>query len=664
MTAATFLQAVSRRLRRRDGLWIAGAALIVGALVFALAARSLWAAGAGVAAGAAVLVVMAIGVWQRRHRWPAPAAARLVEAHCPGLENLLVTAVASDDMPGLSPTIRAEITRQADLRVAALSPAALVPLRHAAATVVLGAAIAAGVVTWAGRVPVTAPRAQGGAGAADHDAFEVNVTVTAPAYLRTAPVTVPDASDVRVPAGSTLRLVVHTHLPAVTLDDAAGAALALERGISAGTFERTWAPTQSTASALVARAADGTIGASRLLVVTVVPDEPPTVRVVRPGGDLRLPSADAPIPIEVEATDDHGVAALELRYVRMAGSGESFTFGEGRVPLVDVTAAGPHVRGRLTWSLRALGLAVGESLVYRVVARDDAPGAPPGESESYTIDIGPAFETAGAGAAVAEEDRRYAISQQMVIVHTERALAERDGATGEAWLARTQAIAAEQRMVRAEVVFLSGGEVEDEVEEAARGDEVQEGRLENRGRAEMLRAMGEMSRAEAQLTAGAARAALVFERRALSALLAAFDRRRYFLRTVPERSRIDETRRLTGDRRLAAPGLRVPGDRVDALGRERALLFELAAADSVHPAPAALAARVAALEPGASQWSRLAAALLAAPDGHARRLVVADIAGALRQRVSAARPAEGPAFGGRDLLEGWWTEELRAGGRQ
>ena len=50
----------------------------------------------------------------------------------------------------------------------------------------------------------------------------------------------------------------------------------------------------------------------------------------------------------------------------------------------------------------------------------------------------------------------------------------------------------------------------------------------------MLRAINFMSRAEAELNAGRAVEALVLEREALKALERAFDRRRYFLRTLPE----------------------------------------------------------------------------------------------------------------------------------
>ena len=106
------------------------------------------------------------------------------------------------------------------------------------------------------------------------------------------------------------------------------------------------------------------------------------------------------------------------------------------------------------------------------------------------------------------------------------------------------------------MVFLGGGEVEDEVEEAAHSDELAEGRMQNTGRVEMMRALNAMSRAEALLNEGRPKEALVFEREALASLERALDRRRYFLRTLPDRSRIDVTRRLTGTRTDARSWLR------------------------------------------------------------------------------------------------------------
>jgi hypothetical protein len=114
-------------------------------------------------------------------------------------------------------------------------------------------------------------------------------------------------------------------------------------------------------------------------------------------------------------------------------------------------------------------------------------------------------------------------------------------------------LAVEQRMLRAEFIFMTGGEVVDEVEEAEHSDDLAQGRLENQGQIELLNAMREMSRAETRLNGADTAQALVFERAALAALQKAFDRRRYFLRTLPERARIDQTRRFSGDVSAARP---------------------------------------------------------------------------------------------------------------
>lgn len=662
MSVDVFVQAVAGRQRTRDLAWTCSAALLVAMVVGLALTRVTAPATSAIAAIIAALVVAGGGIAWRRGAWTADAVARLTEGRVPGLDNLLVTAVSAETMAALSPAIRDEVRRQADVRLMAYRPDTLVAVGPAVGALVAMLALAgASALMWPAFTRHTLAGDARAAVAPVDGGFAVEVTVTSPAYLRAAARTWQDPSEVVVPAGGTLRLVVRAALASAVIQDATGAAVALTPETAAGTFARTWLPTASTTIAVLGRDQHGATVASRLLPVTVAPDRRPTVRVAQPGRDLRLPSADTPIDLRVEADDDHGITALELRYVRIAGSGESFTFGEGRVPLTDLTRTGSGVQARLSWALRPLALEPGESLVYRVVARDDAPGQPAGESESYTIDIGKAYETTGAGAAVAEEDRRYAISQQMVIVHTERALAERGAANDDAWLARTQGIAAEQRMVRAEVVFLGGGEVEDEVEEASRGDELQEGRLENRGRAEMLRAMGEMSRAEARLIAGDARGALVFERQALAALLKAFDRRRYFLRTVPERARIDVSRRLSGDRRTARPADRLAIEREDPVAAERALLLALAAAGS-GDGVAALAARVAALVPGDAAWARLAARLIDAPDAAAQVSAVRDVAAALRARVHGRVPAAPASPGGsRDYLDGLWRGERRAG---
>ncbi len=201
---------------------------------------------------------------------------------------------------------------------------------------------------------------------------------------------------------------------------------------------------------------------------------------------------------------------------------------------------------RQSGAARRFGLADGDILVYRAIARDTNPDGSPVQSEQYLIEIGRNAQIADAGFSLPAEEKKYAISQQMVIYKTEQLL--KTASPAAARTTRRSALASSNGWCRAEVVFLGGGEVEDEVEEAAHSHELAEGRLQNTGRAEMLRAINAMSRAEALLNDGRPREALVFEREALASLERALDRRRYFLRTLPDRSRIDATRRLTGER--------------------------------------------------------------------------------------------------------------------
>src|SRR5262249_46809967 len=105
---------------------------------------------------------------------------------------------------------------------------------------------------------------------------------------------------------------------------------------------------------------------------------------------------------------------------------------------------------------------------------------------------------------------------------------------------------------RAEFVFMLGGEVEDEEAEAEQSNELQEGRLRNRGQRDVRAATIAMSQAEKLLTGADTADALVAERAAVAALQRAFARDRYILRALASRSQLDLSRRLTGDLRAAA----------------------------------------------------------------------------------------------------------------
>ena len=78
--------------------------------------------------------------------------------------------------------------------------------------------------------------------------------------------------------------------------------------------------------------------------------------------------------LAVDAIDAEGLQAVRLVYVRMSGSGESFAFDEGQVPVtlerLERAATGAAA-ARLV--LSALQLEDGDSLVYRALVRDTNP---------------------------------------------------------------------------------------------------------------------------------------------------------------------------------------------------------------------------------------------------------------------------------------------------
>lgn len=638
-----------------------------------------WSVSAGAATAAAVSVVGAMAGLSTAPRWIVAAvagrlmaflltratwgttsltAAALLEREAP-LDNLVVTLVDLEARPRLvRADIRDEIERQAEARLTHVDPTRSVPLRQPIAVMVAVVAGAVAVLTLGPEDVAPIPSMLGGsveASAPVIDSFSVHVSPPAysgrPAESFTAPV------QITVVAGSRVKVVAASAADSVVAEVAGQPMLTLSRASDGFTGE--WLADRSTAVAI--RPAGGEGRQARFLSVIVVPDAPPVVRVPAPGKDLAISGTTGRIVIDVDAQDDLGLASLVVKFTKASGGGEALTFTEGDVPLTLDRADGRHWRGRAEWVLDGLALTDGDVLVYRAIARDRNPNGSPVQSDQFLIEVGRLAGAVGSGFALPAEEKKYAISQQMLIYKTEQLIASAKGRQqGEDWLNQNRLLAIEQRMVRAEIVFLGGGDVHDEVEEAAHSHEIAEGRLENTGRAEMVRAINFMSRAEALLNDGNAVEALVLERQALRSLELAFDRRRYFLRTLPDRSRIDITRRLTGNLADARSWTR---DRRDAaapaIEQPRALMRDLAAAATTGAGvDASLAARVAALDPSAAPLQQAAVALASATTEAARREAVW---GAMQSVTSHALTAMAPTGAMRlttDPLAGRLADEL------
>jgi hypothetical protein len=233
-------------------------------------------------------------------------------------------------------------------------------------------------------------------------------------------------------------------------------------------------------------------------------------------------------------------------------------------------------------------------------------------------------------------------------------------------------LAAEQRSVRAEFVFMMGGEVAEEViaaagmdineeAEAANESELAAGRMVNRGRVALVEAIRLMSRASAKLNEGDPKSALPEEKRALVSLQEAFSRTRYLLRALTRRERLDLSRRLTGVLELAARDTRpqaVPpvNAATDELRKILADVASLAGSSGTGSDIAGLAQRVIRVDPSDTTLQRAASRLEAAAGEVRARGMTADahsalddaatiLADALRLRLPRdIAPVESPAL--------------------
>jgi hypothetical protein len=619
-----FLDRAARRLRliaaargAAIGLTVALGATLV---VVALAGRDATSVVVGVGLGAlGGLVGAFLGVT----RTPAPAA--LVERRAPACRNVVLTAAELDAAPRRVPAFIGErVWRDAARAVRPLDPARLFSAGRALFALG-GAALAwAAVAAALFLLPLTVPPASpAGAGTAEAVGIaRVVATVTPPAYSRREATRLEDPARIEALAGSSVRLAVHARADLVRVETVAG--VDTLRG-AADVFT---ADIAVDADGYIALEAVGTGGGRvrRLIGVVATPDRGPSVRITTPERDLTVPDGRRTLDVAVEAEDDIALASLALTFTRVTGSGEQYSFVDGAVPL-DVTRAGGTWRGRGTLRLDTLRLEPGDMVVYRGLARDGRPGAPAAESDARFVELAAPGNVPMEGFS-ADEDDRYALSQQMVLVKTERLIARASWLAPDSLAAEAALIAAEQRSVRAEFVFMMGGELEEDIAAEASMDDLNEeahaelddeaiaGRLRNRGRLDLLRAIRAMSRANAALLDSELERARAEERAAIDLLQTAFSRTRYILRALTERERLDPSRRLSGD--LAGVGRTVrpaadaePAPRTVALRRALADVAALsgARAEDAAGAYADAALDVLRIDPSSAALRSIAAVL-------------------------------------------------------
>ena len=572
------------------------------------------------ATSGSALLASAFGIgllWSRRKHWTAAVVAGSIEKLRPHCQNVVVTAEELRRHPGrasswMTATVMDRASRDpVDVRTEEVAPATL-----AAWSALIGVTVAVAILV--------APRAQEAArnvaeaarSAAGRiigfDTNRITVRVRPPAYTQLAERTFTDPAQLDVLAGSTLTFTVSG---SVSRQVRFGQAT-IGRLPSSSDVEHT----ARDSGYFTIESVDG--GERRFIVLSVTPDAAPVVRVEKPARDLLLPNALGAVPLALAVTDDLGLDSFELRYTKISGSGEQFEFVEGRLPVTLERTSAREWRAHGGIALADLRLGAGDSIVYYGAATDRRPGKNGlGTSDTFFIEIaGPGQVPLDAVGMPPTEDR-YALSQQMIVLKIERLRSRQSTLARERLGEEAALIAAEQRSVRANFIFLLGGHIEDEEAEAEQSSEIAEGRLLNTARRDISVAVRHMTRAEQGLTAVETGDALSAARSAVDALQRAFGRSRYFLRVLPATGRVDPSRRLTGSLDAVAAWTRdAAAAKPDEGVRARAILAELldlssAVEKSSVVGPAAfeqLAERALSIEPASRTWQDVSERLLSA----------------------------------------------------
>jgi Domain of unknown function (DUF4175) len=602
----------------------------------------------------AALIVAAGYIWWTWRRGARSTVIAAIEETHPDSRNVLVTAVEiRDGSLDAKPLVRERVMREAAAQARRVDLARALPLSRVAPIVGLA------FVVWlaggglrllrGGRAVDESRRPVAASPSAPAQTLHLNATVRPPAYTHLEPEPLRDPAQITAIEGSTLSIDLDSPAGAVTFEHD-GAKAALARGAT-GHFT---AEAVLTRTGYVGLSADN--GERRIIPIIVTPDALPTVRINAPARDLIYAGGNPQITFDVRATDDFGLQSLTLDYTKVSGSGEQFDFKEGQLPLAIVRNDARDWQGRVSRSLAELHLTEGDTLVYRASAADERPGAGRASSDAFFIEVSKLGVTAGDAFTLPEQETRYALSQEMLIIKTERLNQRRASMASNDVLEESLNLAVEQRMIRAEFVFMLGGEVEDEEVEAEQSVELQAGRLQNRGQQDLRAATTAMSRSEKLLTGASIPEAIAAERAAVVALQRAFARDRYILRALATRSELDLGRRLTGavaplqwtrepaetasNRRAALLQnvLKGLGDaiRASAGGTDQRASVRLLAEEVLRTDPSSSVLRQASvdLEALADQWSSLAAN----PRLQTLRAIAGNVAPEARRSLADAPP--------------------------
>ncbi len=372
--------------------------------------------------------------------------------------------------------------------------------------------------------------------------------------------------------------------------------------------------------------------------LVVIADRPPQLRVTAPDRSLMLATpGQTRWALNLEASDDYGLGAASLLIRHAKGSGESITVTETRLPLSGAGDARAR-RYQRTLDLRALEFAQGDDLIVRFSVSDQRrPTAQTTQSSSFILrwPDAPSTEAAGIEGVVEKVLPAYFRSQRQIIIDSEALLAEKPKLAHDPFVARSDAIGVDQRLLRMRYGQFLGEESEvadaphahdedadhedDHADEPAAAPTASAGfgesasvieayghthddaeaatLLDPKTRALLKSALDEMWQAELHLRQGDPAKALPFEYRALGFIKQVQQASRIYLARVGlELPPVDESRRLSGDREGLRNRPEISLSATHSDQQAAALWRELASADRGDVAQARMQTAIVAFE--------------------------------------------------------------------
>ncbi len=557
------LERLARAWRRR---WTAGVVLATAAtavLVGAVAQRalSLHPVVPGLVAG----MILGVALVRRRRRVDALAIARHLNRVVPALEesaDLLLVPEA-----GLSPLERLQRTR-VERTLARLVELPSLPqraLRLAGAYAITAFLLAAGLLQGGPSKLETPERSAASASTRRPPRVAgVLVSVRPPAYTRRAARRL-TTWDLDAEQGARVTWRLRTDRPVADVflltvqDDTIHAA---SRG--SAEYEATYVAEHTVLYQAVLRDGD-VVSTSDFHRLSVVPDAPPTLTVVRPEQRTEIAfGAPLRVPLEVLAADDYGVADARIVATVTTGSGEGVKFRE-RVLEFETRTPRRREHGwllRTVLDLGLLGMRPGDDLYFHVAAHDTrAPQANETRSETYFISLTDTAHVlvadwSGLGVHGAPE---YLRSQRQIIIDTERLLGEEARLATIEFRSRSNNIGIDQHLLRERYSEIAGEETVEAGPEPTieHPHDIEENAtlLAQSVKDKLQAALAQMWDAELRLRTGDPRAALPFEYRALELLKQAQETARAYVQRVgfeppplePDRNRLTGTLSTIGN---------------------------------------------------------------------------------------------------------------------